>query len=57
MTKCQDKGKAIEHSDPERAPEMFTVHSKGTPVATSTQCLAHAQIAQSRGYRVELILT
>jgi hypothetical protein len=57
MTKCQQKGKAIEHSRTEDAPEMFTVYSKGTPTATSTQCLAHAVIAETKGYRVEVILT
>jgi hypothetical protein len=55
--KCQSKSRATEHSNPEREPEMFTVYSKGTPSATSVQCLAHAILTEARGYRVEVIPT
>lgn len=54
---CQVRSKPFEHSRPEDNPEMFTVFSKGTPVATSVQCLAHAVKSEQRGYRVEIILT
>ncbi len=54
---CQSRSRKIEHSNPTEAPEMFTVFSKGTPVATSVQCLAHAVDAEAKGYRVEIILT
>lgn len=57
MTTCQSKMKSVEHSNPQTDPEMFTVFSKGKPTATSTQCLAHAQVAEAKGYRVEIILT
>lgn len=55
MLKCQSRSRATEHSDPEREPEMFTVFSKGTPTATSVQCLAHAIPSEGAGYRVEVI--
>ncbi len=54
---CQITSNRTEHSNPERDPEMFTVFSKGTPEASSINCLAHAQKAEARGYRVEIILT
>lgn len=57
MTKCQSKSSRVEHSVAERDPEMFTVFSKGTPTATSVQCLAHAQMSEAKGYHVEIILT
>lgn len=57
MPECQSKSRAAEHSNPEVEPEMFTVYSKGTPTATSVQCLAHAVLAEGRGYRVETIRT
>lgn len=57
MTKCQSRSRAAQHSNPETEPEMFTVYSNGTPTATSTQCLAHAILAEAKGYRTELILT
>lgn len=59
MTNCQSKMKSVEHSNPETSPEMFIVYrgQEGGDFTKRTECLAHAVVAEEKGYRVDLILT
>lgn len=50
---CSSQNTTIDHSNPDREPEMFAVYGKsGVP---HVECLAHAQVSESRGRRAEVI--
>ncbi len=53
MSKCQSKSRATECST---EPEIFAVTTKSGKT-TTTQCLAHAILAEAAGQHTELILS
>ena len=59
MMKCQSRSKSVECSNPKTSPEMFIVYrgQDGGDFTKRTECLAHAVVAEDKGYRVDLILT